>query len=148
MLTLFGSVLGFATSMVQPIMGFLQDRADKKHEITMIGVQAEAQAKIGQLQLEATHVEADIREAEALLRHDTEVQKRASQWVVNLAASVRPVMTYLFFAEFVILSCAMFAGWIDKSTYAAIWNEPTQALWAAVVSFWFGSRTLARKGHT
>ena len=148
MLTLIGSLLGFASSMVQPIMGFLQDRADKKHELTMIEVQADAQAKIGQIQLEAAHVEADIRESEALLAHDTEVQKKASQWVVNLAASVRPVMTYLFFAEFVVLSIAMFAGWIDVATYAAIWNEPTQALWAAVVSFWFGSRTLARKAHT
>ena len=148
MLTLLGSVLGFATSLAPRLLERWQDRADKLHELRMIEVQAEAQAKLGALRLEEMHVEADIRESEALLRHDAVIQSQASQGLVNLAASVRPVLTYLFFVEFVVLTFLMAFGYIGSELYVLIWSEPMQAIFAAVVSFWFGSRTLARKWHT
>ena len=148
MLAILGSVLGFATSLAPRLLERWQDVADKKHELKMIEVQAKAQATLGALRLEEMHVEADIRESEALLRHDAAVQSRASQGLVNLAASVRPLLTYLFFLEFVILTFLMAFDLISADLYMIIWSEPMQAIFAAVVSFWFGSRTLARKWHT
>ena len=68
--------------------------------------------------------------------------------VVNLAASVRPVLSYLFFLEFFILTLCVNMGWIGLEQYHAIWNNEMQAIFAAVVSFWFGSRTMARRRQT
>ena len=148
MLSLFGSLLGFGTSFLPKIMDYFQDKQDKVHELSMLAAQTDAQVRLEGVRLQAMNVEADIRESEALLKHDAKLNSRASQWVVNLAASVRPVLSYLFFIEFFVLTLCVNMGWMDLEQYTAIWNTEMQAIFAAVVSFWFGSRTMARRTQT
>ena len=148
MLSLLGSVLGFGTSFLPKVMDFFQDKQDKAHELNMMDKQLENQKVLGAQKLQMTHVEADIDETKALLKHDSNLQKRSSQWVVNLAATVRPVITYLLFLEFATLTFLVAFGYMDNGMYQMIWNSEFQAIWAAVVSFWFGSRTMARKTQT
>lgn len=148
MLSLLGSVLGFGTSFLPKVMDFFQDKQDKAHELNMMDKQLDNQKVLGAQKLQMTHVEADIDETKALLNHDSNLQKRSSQWVVNLAATVRPVITYLLFLEFATLTFLVAFGYMDNGMYQMIWNSEFQAIWAAVVSFWFGSRTMARKTQT
>ncbi len=148
MISLLGSLLGFGTSFLPKLLGFFERKRDQAHELRMIEAQAAAQERIEQAKLMAIHAEADIREIEALHQEHQAVTKGASQWVVNLAASVRPVLTYLFFLEFAVLTVAVFFGWIDQEQYRMVWNQDMQGIWAAVVSFWFGSRTFNRRGHS
>lgn len=148
MLSLLGSLLGFGTSFLPKIMDYFQDKQDKAHELAMLAARTDAQVQLEGVRLQATYVEADIRESEALLKHDTRLTGRASQWVVNLAASVRPVLSYLFFIEFFVLTLCVNMGWMDLEQYSAIWNSEMQAIFAAVVSFWFGSRTMSRRIQT
>lgn len=148
MLSLLGSLLGFTTSFLPKLLGYAQDKRDKAHELAMIAAQTDAQVKLEGVKLEAMHVNADIRGDEALLKHDSKLQSHASQWVVNLAATVRPVLSYLFFVEFFALTLCVNMGWMTIGQYNAIWNDDAQAIFAAVVSFWFGSRTMARKTQT
>ena len=70
-----------------------------------------------------------------------------SQWVV-IAATVRPVLSYLFFVEFFALTLCVNMGWMTLEQYGRVWNDDAQAIFAAVVSFWFGSRAMARKSQT
>lgn len=148
MLSLFGSLLGFGTSFLPKIMDYFQDKQDKAHELSMLAAQTDAQVRLEGVRLQAMNVEADIRESEALLKYDAKLNSRASKWVVNLAASVRPVLSYLFFIEFFVLTLCVNMGWMDLEQYTAIWNAEMQAIFAAVVSFWFGSRTMARRTQT
>jgi len=41
-------------------------------------------------------METQAQERTAMYQHDIEIGKGASQWVINLRASVRPMVTYLF----------------------------------------------------
>ena len=148
MLSLLGSILGFGTSFLPKVMDFFQDKQDKQHELRLMDKQLENQKVLGAQKLQMTHVEADIRESEALLKHDAKLQNKASPWVVNLAASVRPVVTYLLFLEIFVLTFAVQFGFIDKEQYQLIWSSEMSAVWAGIVSFWFGSRTMARKQQT
>lgn len=148
MLTLIGSLLGFGTSFLPKVMEYFQDRQDKAHELKLMAVQAEIQERIAHVKLQAVHVDAGIREAEALLKHDSSLHKRASQWVVNLAASVRPVVTYLYFAEFVLLTFLLAAGYIAGEQFDQIWDAETKALFATIVTFWFGNRLFGRRQST
>jgi len=100
------------------------------------------------LQIKHINVEADIAETQNLLKHDSSLNRRASQWCVNLAASVRPVITYLLFIEFATLTFLLAFDAITMEMYKLIWNNEFQAIWAAVVSFWFGARTMARRQQT
>ena len=148
MFTLLGSLLGFTTSFLPQLVTLFRERSDRKHEIAMISAQADAQLQLQTGRVEEAHVSADIREIESLHDHDRTAIKRASHWAVNLSASVRPVITYLFFIEWVVLTICITFDWISFADYSAIWNDPMQAIFAAVVSFWFGSRSFNRKSHT
>ena len=131
MLTLFGSVLGFGTSFLPKVMDYFQDKSDKKHELEVMVKQAE-------IQLDKTAIDANIREVETIHEHDSSLD--GAPWVNTLRASVRPIITYMFFAEFIILTFAVWGGWITTTEYALIWGSETQALWAAIAAFWFGGR--------
>ncbi len=149
MLSIIGSLLGFGTSFLPKVMDFFQDKSDKAHELSVMTRQMELQLKLqeaGAVQkLAAINVDADIRETEALHKEQTHITLKASQWFINLSASVRPVISYLFFFEFLLLSVAVFAEWMTEAQYVMVWNSEMQAIFAAVVSFWFGQRTFGRK---
>jgi hypothetical protein len=148
MFSLLGSLLGFGTSFLPKIMDYFQDKQDKKHELQLMDKQLEQQIQIGNQKLDMVHVEADIRETEALLKSQTALTKSSSQWVTDLAASVRPFITYLLFIEFMALTLLLAGGYIDNAMYSLIWSDEVVGIWAAVISFWFGSRTFNRKSQT
>jgi hypothetical protein len=130
------------------MMDYFQDKQDKKHELQLMDKQLEQQIQIGNQKLDMVHVEADIRETEALLKSQTALTKSSSQWITDLAASVRPFITYLLFVEFMGLTMLLAGGYIDNAMYSLIWSDEVVGVWAAVISFWFGSRTFNRKSQT
>ena len=148
MLSLLGSLMGFGTSFLPKVMDYFQDKQDKAHELKLMAAQIEQQKVLGEIKLQHMHVEADIKETAALMRHSSKLQSKASPFITNLAASVRPCITYLLFLEFAALSVCVNMDWITMEQYKMIWNDEFQAVWAAVVSFWFGARTMARKTQT
>jgi len=148
MLSLLGSLLGFGTSFLPKVMEYFQRKQDQKQELLLMDKQLEIRKAIGQQKLMMVNTDADIRQSEALLKHDARITRKASQWVINLSATVRPVMTYLLFFEFIGLTVAVFMGWLDQEQYNMIWSNEMQAIWSAVVSFWFGSRSFNRTSMT
>ena len=129
-------------------MDYFQDKQDKKHELQLMDKQLEQQIQIGNQKLDMVHVEADIRETEALLKSQSSLNRQSSQWITDLAASVRPFITYLLFVEFMGLTMLLAGGYIDNAMYSLIWSDEVVGVWAAVISFWFGSRTFNRKSQT
>ena len=148
MISLLGSLLGFGTSFLPKVMDYFQDKQDKSHELQLMDKQLEQQIQIGNQKLDMVHVEADIRETEALLKSQTALTKQSSQWITDLAASVRPFITYLLFIEFMALTLLLAFGYIDNAMYSLVWSDEIIGIWAAVISFWFGSRTFNRKQQT
>ena len=62
MISLLGSLLGFGSSLVGPVLETWNKSSDQKHELAMLHAQAEVQSKIQDQKLEATIVEADMAE--------------------------------------------------------------------------------------
>jgi uncharacterized membrane protein len=112
--------------------------------------QLEQQIQIGNQKLDMVHVEADIRETEALLKSQTALTKQTIVAVDHRPSciSVRPFITYLLFIEFMVLTLLLAGGYIDNVMYSLIWSDEVVGIWAAVISFWFGSRTFNRKSQT
>ena len=149
MLTLLGSLLGFAASFALKIFDFFQERADRAHELAMIDRQME-QMKLGsQLKLEEINAQADIAQAKAIYRHDSSI--KSATWVDNLRGSVRPVITYLLVGTFIAIKGAglyaliVIKGMAIYQALPAIGDDQFNAMLAAVISFWFGSRAMNRK---
>jgi hypothetical protein len=112
MLTLLGSALGFLTSLFPDLLKLFRESQDRKHELAIMDRQMEMQRAGHQQRLEEINVQADIAESQALYKT---LAQTGVRWVDALAGSVRPVITYAFFA-----------------------------LFAAVMSFWFGARSMAK----
>jgi len=144
MLSLVGSLLGFTTSLLPKVMDYFQDRQDKVHELAVMDKQLSLAEKGHEMRLEEINIGADIRETESLHRHDRKVGNR---WIDALRGSVGPVVTYILVLEFdYIKSAAMYlifgSSGVNLETLALIWDEETRALFAGILSFWFGYRAL------
>lgn len=146
MLTLLGSLLGFGTSFLPKVMDFFQRKQDNAHELAIIDMQMKAQSELHTQRIEEINVEGDIREMESLHRSDRDSGVR---WVEALRATVRPVITYVFFAVFVTVKITGLMALLDAGdaihvAMDAIWDQETKAIFAAVISFWFGQRAMQR----
>ena len=149
MLTLLGSLLGFISSTFPDLLKFWQDKQDRKHELQILDRQME-QMRLGHNQrLDEIAINADVSQSLALYKHDS--LPSGVTWVDGLRASVRPMITYGFFILFawVKLSAVVLLmnqdGLNINEALIQIWDGETQALFAGILSFWFGSRSLAKR---
>jgi len=161
MLTLVSTLLGFASGGLPKVLDFVQDRGDKKHELALMAMQRErelalakegfiAQAKVEEIKTEQIAMQTQAQEKLAMWKHDMKIGEGASTWVINLRASVRPVVTYLFVGLLIVVDVA--GIWYAYSTGVAfaeaievIFSDDEMAILAAIISFWFGSQAFNKK---
>jgi hypothetical protein len=161
MLTLVSTILGFASGGLPKVLDFVQDRGDKKHELAMMAANREreialakegfiAQAKVEEIKTEQIAMQTQAQEKLAMWKHDMKIGEGASTWVINLRASVRPVVTYIFVGLLVVVDLA--GIWYAYSTGVAfaeamdmVFNDDEMAILAAIIAFWFGSQAFNKK---
>jgi hypothetical protein len=171
MLTLFSTFISFLMGGLPKLLDFFQDRNDKKHELELAQLQIqrelemrklgfEAQERVehihtDQLEIETKSAEkqslinAQVAEMQAIYAHDTALNEGTSQWMKNLRASVRPVITYGFFFLLVAIDAALaWHGITNNVSFddmaEQLWDDETQALFAAIISFWFGGKAFGK----
>jgi len=161
MLTLLTTLVSFLAGGLPKLLGFFQDRADKKQEILLAQMQIgrelemrklgfEAQQRVEEVHLQGQLVEAAATERSAMYAHDIAIGQGASQWMINLRAGVRPLITYGLFLLLVFVDVAGFVyAWNHNVPFTemldTLWDADTQIIWASVISFWFGSQAFAKK---
>ena len=161
MLTLVSTILGFASGGLPKVLDFVQDRGDKKHELAMMAANREreialakegfiAQARVEEIKTEQIEMQTQAQEKLAMWKHDMKIGEGASTWVINLRASVRPVVTYIFVGLLVVVDVA--GIWYAYSTGVAfaeamdmVFSDDEMAILAAIISFWFGSQAFNKK---
>lgn len=160
MLTLLSSLLSFLAGGVPKIFEFMQDRADKKHELQMAQMQTErelqmlergyaAQAKIEEIRTDQIALQTAVQEREALYNHDIVIGQGASQWVINARAFTRSFITY---GMFILFAFVEFFGFFFAyhrevpfdQALNLLWDDETQLIWSSVVAFWFGTQAFKK----
>lgn len=162
MMTLISTFLSFLAGGLPKILQVFQDRQDKKHELAILQMQKErelelaargfaAQARIEEIKTEQVQIQAAAEERVALYQHDMEIGKGASQWMINLRASVRPVVTYIFVLELVALNIA--GVWYAYTTgipfaiaMENVFSEDEMLILSSIIAFWFGTQAFSKKG--
>jgi hypothetical protein len=160
MLSLVSSLLGFAAGGLPKVLDFVQDRGDKKHELALMAANREreialakegfiAQAAVEEIKTEQIAMQTQAQEKLAMWKHDMKIGEGASTWVINLRASVRPVVTYVFVGLLVVVDVA--GIWYAYSTGVAfaeamdmIFSDEEMAILAAIISFHFGGRAFSK----
>jgi hypothetical protein len=172
MLTLLTTVISFLSGGLPNLLSFFQDRSDKKHELALAQVQFQQQLElqkagfVAQKELEEVRldeiktqttadihiadIQAEANQRSALYSHDIAIGQGASQWVINMRASVRPVINFGLFGLIVFVDVFGFYYAIHTNVpfdvaLNILWDDETQTIWASVVSFWFGTQAFAKK---
>ena len=149
MITIIGSLIGFGTSMLPRAFDMFQDWQDRKQELEIMDRQIKMAEMRHTQKLEQLNVQADIAESKAIYKHASKMKNDG--WVGSLRASVRPILTYLFFAVFAIVKGAALYAAIaydhqdPVTAISLLWDEETAGIFSSIIAFWFWSRTLARK---
>ena len=84
MISLLGSLLGFGSSLIGPVLETWNKNSDQKHELAMLHAQAEVQSKIQDQKLEATIVEADMAEIVAAHKEQASTVRKGPVWLAAL----------------------------------------------------------------
>lgn len=161
MMTMVSTFLSFLAGGLPKILSIFQDRQDKKHELALVSAQKErelalaekgflAQARVEEIKLDQIQAQTASEERQALYQHDIEIGKGASQWMINLRASVRPVVTYIFVLELVALNIA--GVWYAYTTgipFAVamenVFSDDEMLILSSIIAFWFGTQAFNKK---
>ena len=160
MMTLISTFLSFAAGGLPKLLGFFQAKSDNRHELEMAKLQNErelalaaqgfaAQQKVEEIRSDQISMQTEAATHAALLNHDIEIGKGASRWIINLRASVRPVITYIFVLELVAVNAAgfwyawrtgvPFDGMLEK-----IFSADEMQILSSIVAFWFGTQAFKK----
>ena len=144
MFTLLASIAGFISSIIPEIIKYFKDINDKKHELDILNKQIEYNATNAAKSLEEIHISRDILEQASLYStYKTEIK-----WVDTLNGSVRPILAYSFFLMYMWVKYLQYKA-ISSSAYIIeymeiIWNIDDQAIFAGIISFYYGQQTFRR----
>jgi len=161
MITLFSTLVSFLAGGLPKLLDFFQDKSDKKHELALAQMQREkeleamklgflSQQKVEEIRTDQIALQTAVQERESIYKHDIEIGKGASQWVINLRASVRPAITYGLFMLFCFVEVAGFFYALKHGVDFVVvldqlWDDETQIIWSSVVAFWFGTQAFSKK---
>jgi len=148
MLSLLGSLLGFAGSAVPAITDHFAAKEDRKLELDKMRLMAELKKEGLEFDLQMYNTMGADKEHERLIKHDIAINQ-GSGFIAGLQKSVRPVITYAFFGLFCTIEVTLLLEALDNGTEFAtainlLWDEDTKAIFAAIISFWFGSRAIEK----
>jgi hypothetical protein len=161
MLTLISTALSFLMGGLPKLMDFFQDKSDKSHELELARMQTErelqmmergfiAQARIEEIRTEQVQMETQAQERSAMYAHDIAIGQGASQWVINLRASVRPMVTYLFVFLLIVVDIAsIWWAWSSGTAFVEaipmVFDADEMQILASIIAFWFGTQAFSKK---
>lgn len=134
MITLLGSLLGFFSAIFPHLLDFLKRKQEHAQEIELIELQADIAKEQRAYKLEEINTRADISETQALYK----TYKTGIGWVDAYNGTVRPTIAYGFF----LLYAGIKASIIYNGLLWQLWSEEDQAIFAAIISFYFGQRAM------
>ena len=144
MITLLATLTGFISSLIPEIMKYFVDKNDKKHEIQIVEYQLQINKLNNNRKLEEIASLQNNSEAQAIYK----TYKTGIYWVDSLNGTVRPVLAYAFFAIYSFIKFLQYKIVIASAAiYEVIdilWNVDDQAIFAGIISFYFGQRTISK----
>lgn len=151
LLSILSPLIGILGSLLPNIVRIFENREENKHEIELTKLKMDAAALQAEAALDVETVKAIVTEGQSIRTHDSTLD--GGKFLNALRASIRPVITYVFFFTFILIK--LIAMWVMIASGAAIptivatvWDMETMALFSTIMAFWFGSRFLEKREST
>ena len=148
MLSILGSLIGFAGSALPAVLGHFKEKESTKKQLELAKLQADLVKQGAEIDLMKFNAMAIDNEHERLIKHDIAMQQDHGP-LAWLRKSVRPTITYMFFFLFAAVKVSTLqVALADTGNFndaiLIVWDDETQAMFAAIISFWFGSRAIEK----
>lgn len=147
MLALLSPLFGILGSLLPSIVRIFERKQEIKYELDLTRIKLDAALQQAQVEYNIESVKADVAEGESVRSHDKSID--GGKYLNALRASIRPVITYVFFLLFVAVKVA--AAWVMLASgqsvpemLKAVWDVETMSLFSTIIAFWFGSRVMEK----
>jgi hypothetical protein len=142
------AILGALAGMVPAIVSLFTLKANNAHQLAMAQLQLQATKDGAALQVDLANAQADIRQADHIYSFGNGLT--GNKFVDALAVFVRPYITLVFFHMWLLLEACLFiygvnSGYDLGQLSKLLWPDETQAMFGAIIGFWFGDRMMLRK---
>lgn len=161
MLSLLGIIFGFLSGMFPKLLDLWKNKQDQKHELAILEIQRQLQAQGHTERLEEIGAQADIAESEAMYKY-SKVEplpytgKTVPDFLLSLANAfiyflnglVRPLVTFAFMGLYGYIKYVQYLSIKVSDIYSplynpsVLWTETDQALFATIISHYFGQRMM------
>lgn len=141
------AILGALAGMVPALVQLFTLKANNAHQLAMAQLQLQATKDGVALQVDLANAQADIRQADHIYTFGS--GPSGNRFVDALAIFVRPYVTLVFFHLWILLEVFMFiyavnSGYDLGQLVKVLWPDETQAMFGAIIGFWFGDRMMLR----
>ena len=152
MIAFLSSILGFLSAGLPHLLEYFKSKQDNGHELEMLRLQAEL-AKIetaGKVEAVGLQTDAEMYKDQVLLAMEA-MKPTGHGFIDALNASVRPVLAYAFFGLYAAVKAAQWYALGDDEVLPwaidKLWNVEDQAIFAGIISFYFGQRAFRKTGQ-
>lgn len=149
---LLGSIFGGLFRLAPEILKWLDRKDERKHELSMFGLQTDLEKVRGQYRMEEKYVEHSTEQLEAIqeaFKEQRQTAKEAGWFVSAISALVRPGITWALFGMYAGvkaagLSIALAAGAPWQDVVLKGWTADDFAMLNMVLTFWFVGRAIEK----
>jgi hypothetical protein len=133
--------------MVPALVQLFTMKANNAQQLAMRALDIQAAKDGVALQVDLANAQADIRQADHIYSFGAGAS--GNKFVDGLAVFVRPYITLVFFHLWILLEVFMFiyavnSGYDLGQLVKVLWPSETQAMFGAIIGFWFGDRMMIR----
>lgn len=141
------AILGALAGMVPALVQLFTLKANNAFQLEMARLQLQGQKDGVALQVDLANAQADIRQADAVYSFGN--SSSGIKWVDAIGILVRPFITIIFFLLWLVLEVFLFiygvnSGYDLGQLVKLLWPQETQAMFGAIIGFWFGDRMMLR----
>lgn len=141
------AILGALAGMVPALVQLFTLKANNAFQLEMARLQLQGQKDGVALQVDLANAQADIRQADAIYGFGGSAS--GIKWIDALAVFIRPFLTLAFFCIWSVMEIFLFiyavnSGYDLGQLVKLMWPAETQAMFAAIIGFWFGDRMMLR----
>lgn len=152
MLSIIGAILGFAGSTVPAIIEARKVKSEMQFKLEAMKLQVDLEKSLSETRLKEFREKQDYLVHDRLLTHDTSISNETGV-IGFIRKSVRPVITYAFFAMFITVKLTLMNHGMDSGVpfvevVQAMWDPETQGIFSAVIAFWFGNRAIEKRQYS
>lgn len=148
MITLLASIVGFISSIIPEVLKYFRDDKERKHKLDFI----ERQIELSKINIASDNQKCNSDENINMLYnyHNLNDSDKNSEKTLTdiLNGTVRPVLAYSFFSIYITLKYVQYHALQNHNLLASsldiLWSLEDQAIFASIISFYFGQRTFKK----